>query len=382
MGTVSQSENQPVKKGISINSIYESIDSLSKMQFTEKEDALFTFFEGSLLAGACGDALGYPIEFISIQDIQSMYGKDGITEMDINGVSNLALISDDTQMDIYTAQGLINGHKKHCGFNEMIQEIHKSYYRWYITQQRNLSERMKTVYPLNEIEQDELITPSTKRSLCSRRAPGCTCLSALSSGKLGTKHHAINDSKGCGGVMRVAPIGMYFWKSPEEAYRYGEAASALTHSHKLGYQSGGALAMILAYIFNQHTLRESIQMTIDFMKTQPYTQEMIDVIKKAVEVADHRLEGERAFSILGEGWVGEEALAIALWAALMYPDDLKKALLLSVNHSGDSDSTGCICGYIMGALLGTEAIPQEWLSVLELKDLIVKQAKEIYSMVK
>ena len=40
------------------------------------------------------------------------------------------------------------------------------------------------------------------------RAPGNTCLSAVRAGVTGTVMHAINPSKGCGAVMRTAPIGL------------------------------------------------------------------------------------------------------------------------------------------------------------------------------
>lgn len=78
----------------------------------------------------------------------------------------------------------------------------------------------------------------------------------------------------------------------------------------------------------------------------------------AVNVAAKGPEYANAFSSLGQGWVGEEAVAIAVWAALLYPKDLKSAVVKAVNHSGDSDSTGAVCGYIVGTALGEEAIPK------------------------
>ena len=57
----------------------------------------------------------------------------------------------------------------------------------------------------------------------------------------------------------------------------------------------------------------------------------------------------------------EEALAMADYAALAHsgPDELLDALALWVTHSGDSDSTGAICGNILGALHGEKALPPE-----------------------
>ncbi|GAA3801300.1 hypothetical protein GCM10023083_40520 [Streptomyces phyllanthi] len=67
---------------------------------------------------------------------------------------------------------------------------------------------------------------------------------------------------------------------------------------------------------------------------------------------------------LGAGWVAEEALAIAVYCALVAPR-VADALLLSVNHSGDSDSTGSICGNLLGARHGDHGLPQEWLERIE-----------------
>ena len=62
-------------------------------------------YRGCLLGGAAGDALGYPVEFLSLTDIQEQYGPAGITSYTLqNGV---AQISDDTQMTLFTANGLL-----------------------------------------------------------------------------------------------------------------------------------------------------------------------------------------------------------------------------------------------------------------------------------
>lgn len=80
---------------------------------------------------------------------------------------------------------------------------------------------------------------------------------------------------------------------------------------------------------------------------------------------------------LGGAWVAEEALAIALYCALVAQDDLERALLLSVNHSGDSDSTGAMCGNILGTLHGESSLPTPWLTPLEGRDTIIELADDL-----
>ena len=64
---------------------------------------------GCLFGGAVGDALGYPVEFMGEKAIFSQYGNRGIQEYELDPVSGKALISDDTQMTLFTANGLLVG---------------------------------------------------------------------------------------------------------------------------------------------------------------------------------------------------------------------------------------------------------------------------------
>lgn len=82
---------------------------------------------------------------------------------------------------------------------------------------------------------------------------------------------------------------------------------------------------------------------------------------------------------IGQGWVAEETLAIAIYCSLKYSDDFDKAIIASVNHSGDSDSTGAVTGNILGAYLGLKSIPQKYLDNLELKDVILEIADDLYN---
>ncbi len=74
--------------------------------------------------------------------------------------------------------------------------------------------------------------------------------------------------------------------------------------------------------------------------------------------------------------MAEEALAIAVYAALSFPEDLRAALVLAANHSGDSDSTAAICGNLLGAVLGEEALPADWLAELEGRATITQLADD------
>ena len=98
------------------------------------------------------------------------------------------------------------------------------------------------------------------------------------------------------------------------------------------------------------------------------------IINEAIALSDNNERDLVNIHQLGEGWVGEEALAIALYSCLKYPDDFSQALIVSVNHKGDSDSTGAIAGNILGAWIGYEAMEAKWKEKLELSDEILEIA--------
>lgn len=74
--------------------------------------------------------------------------------------------------------------------------------------------------------------------LYSRRAPGNTCISAIKYEELGTVGNPVNDSKGCSGIMRVAPLTLHYRNLERKALDMeGAEIAALTHGHSLGYMS-------------------------------------------------------------------------------------------------------------------------------------------------
>ncbi|MCL2153676.1 MAG: ADP-ribosylglycohydrolase family protein, partial [Oscillospiraceae bacterium] len=224
------------------------------------------------------------------------------------------------------------------------------------------------------------------KELNHKRAPGNTCISALTSEKIGTIEEPINDSKGCGSVMRVAPVGIYL--DSNTSFDIGAKTGAITHGHPLGYLSSGLLALIITKIINtdKENLEEIIKESLDDMNlkneyNKKYVNELNDIITKAIELSNNSTDTVIAIAELGEGWVAEEALAIAVYCALKNKSDFSQAIIDAVNHNGDSDSTGAITGNIIGAYLGYNNIPKNLVEDLELKDVILEIAKDLVSMV-
>ena len=324
---------------------------------------------GCLIGGAAGDALGFAVEFSTYNGIVYRYGKDGICNYDLT--DGKAIISDDTQMTLFTADGILR-----CvmdGSRDYLKYIHRSYLDWLKTQKGRESVPVPDCSPLLNVPE-----------LNAHRAPGNTCLGALSSGTAGTVDRPINDSKGCGGVMRVAPIGLLGDKkmSIDDADMLAAQAAALTHGHDLGYIPAAALAHIIRLTVNGADLKYAVCDSIEAMKrlfpSAPHLDEFTDICEAAIELSGGNMPDLSAIKKLGEGWVAEETLAIAIYCALKYENDFERAIIASVNHDGDSDSTGAVTGNILGAYLGVNRIPHKFIDNLELKNLIEDTAINLY----
>ena len=179
--------------------------------------------------------------------------------------------------------------------------------------------------------------------LFNRRAPGNTCISAIENGANGTIDEPINQSKGSGGIMRVAPIGLYFdgkKYTSDEIAMIGAETAALTHGHELGYIPAAALVHILHLISHNEDI-SLLEAVIDTKKAllrlfadKTHLKDLILLIDRAVALANKNLDDLEAIRELGQGWVAEETLAIAIYCSLKYSDDFDKAIIASVNHSG------------------------------------------------
>ncbi|MHB8908646.1 MAG: ADP-ribosylglycohydrolase family protein [Syntrophales bacterium] len=342
-------------------------------------------FAGCLLGGAVGDALGAPVEFMSSQEIRKKYGINGIANFD-SAFGKVGTITDDTQMTLFTAEGLLRAHCRwrHRGIGPIHDSmVHRAYNRWLFTQ--------------GEVPEGEIYVPRdgwllTIQELHSRRAPGNSCLSALKSGRMGTIEQPINNSKGCGGVMRAAPVGLYgavaseyFRGSGKEivaVFDLGCNVAAITHGHPSGYLPAGVFAAIIYALLSGQTLLEAIKATIPLLMKMKGHEETLKAITQATDSPKNGAirPGPDVIERMGGGWVGEEALAISLYCALSSEGDFSKGVRLAVNHGGDSDSTGSITGNILGAMHGKQAIPEEWLDQLERRDVVEAVADDLLTL--
>ena len=167
----------------------------------------------------------------------------------------------------------------------------------------------------------------------------------------------------------------------------GESAE-ITHLHPLGFIPAALMAHVIYRLaLDEQPSREGLKQYIrEGMTTMKrlYPQypddlkALDDLMEHAIMLSYTTMSDVNNIESLGGGWVGDEALAIAFYCALKHFDNFEEAMIAAVNHAGDSDSTGAVTGNILGVAIGYEAIPQFFKVDLEMHDLILHMADDLY----
>src|SRR5262245_56638117 len=322
-------------------------------------------FQGSFLGLAIGDALGYPTEFLSLPQIHQRYGPRGI--QDLKG--NPALHSDDTQTSMAVARSLIDAGQD--GVENWMEALVRELLAW-----------------LRSPEND--------------RAPGNTTIKGCERLETGVSwtDSGLPESKSCGAIMRIAPIGLYYHSDPSELRLAAWASSLATHAHPTALVSAEVTAFCVYWAVagvapSEYEERakalqpESVQAWEPILGkswdragyaspkeylTQGWKELLFEVDKIAQATAK---DSSDICEILGGGSGADEALACALACVLRFPKDYAEAIKLCANTGGDSDSIASIAGAISGAYLGHNAVPKDWRKRIENRQLLVDLAKQL-----
>lgn len=307
--------------------------------------------QGCLLGGAVGDALEYPVEFDSYKNIISSFGKEGISFENFGEIKVEA--SDDTQMTLFTAEGLLME-------GNLLDNVWECYQEWLDTQFKK--------------DKSELgYQPTSKlmdyTEMYASRAPGNTCISSISYNERGTLEKPLNNSKGCGGVMRIAPVGLII-QDELECMKVAGQISTLTHGHIMSTMASALMAEI---IHNEYmgkdietAINDALKTFEKYFKDAPLFNDFIKLQHQALIQTKNSKSDFENITDLGEGWVAEETLAIALYASVKYQDSPQKAVEVAVNHNGDTDSTGALTGQILGTALGDQCFPQSFIENIDI----------------
>jgi ADP-ribosylglycohydrolase len=184
--------------------------------------------------------------------------------------------------------------------------------------------------------------------------------------------------------MRIAPVALFMhaaWTGDEaEGHVYcfdlGCSLAGITHGHQSGRLPAGVLSLVMLRILQGADLPLAIRAAKEVLCVRQDSQETLKAVESAERAALLNLPAHRAIQKIGEGWVAEEALAIALYCGLT-AKSFEEGVIAAVNQNGDSDSTGAIAGNLLGLVWGEGAIPQRWLEQLELHNVIQAVADDL-----
>ena len=326
---------------------------------------------GCLVGGAVGDALGAAVEFDSLAAIRRRHGSAGVRELE-RCYGGIGRFTDDTQMTLFTAEGLLR-----AAGDGLAPEvaIERALWRWLWTQGDPVPRRLAA-------HADGWLFAA--ETLHAPRAPGNTCLSALRArvrarSEQQPLRRPLNSSKGCGGVMRVAPAGIVAARLDLDPWTLGCDAARLTHEHPAGWDTAGLFAEIIATVLDGADLARAVTQVWARRRDACHLDTRLAIDAALTLVRTGEPADAAKVESLGAGWVAEEALAIALYCALA-AESVEDALSLAVTHSGDSDSTGAIVGNLLGAARGAAALPPRWVAPLEFGDGLVTIADDLTAL--
>lgn len=280
----------------------------------------------AILVGlAVGDALGWPVEFKSLAEIKAIYGPEGIRELPAP-----AEYTDDTQMTIALAEGLLDAGVD-ADLDAQMNAVGNRFVAW-------LKRQSDPGYA---------------------RAPGTASMTGATQFARGVPWRLSGglDSKGCGAAMRVAPIGYLYQHRPERLREVAAASALITHRHPTAVAAAVAAAFLVKFALDGVPIHRMVH-EVDAV-TRGISDEFSNTLLHIGHVAGWTDE-EAAMRHIGAGWVGDQAVALALYCVVRYPDDYAGGIRRAANLTGDSDSVANIAGGILAARLGMEAIPAGW----------------------
>lgn len=299
-------------------------------------------FEGTLLGLAAGDALGTTVEFQSPGSFRPL--------TDIVGRGPFSLKrgqwTDDTSMALCLAESLVI-----CkGFDAKDQM--DRYVRW--SEEGYLSSNGRCFD----------IGSTTSRSLWAYEKTGNPFSGPTHAGAAGN-----------GSLMRLAPVPLFFAKSPELAIRMSAKSSRTTHGALTCLDAcrfyGGLIVGAVQGASKEELLSERYAPATGIWEQMPLCPEIDEIARGSYKIKEPP-------KIVGDGYV-VKALEAALWA-FNKSTNFKDGCLLAVNLGDDADTTGAIYGQLAGAYYGVESIPKDWRDCLALTDFIRKLADDLYTL--
>ena len=317
---------------------------------------------GCALGCAAGDALGAPWTYTAQRMILRKQ-PDGVRELTehLGAIGNASAIG---QQSVFVLNGLLRAtvHSRLHGSASEAESVRGALQQWVVAQ--GATEPVVRPDPL-----------AADARLRTQRFPDEATLTALGTwdGQAGLPPPAAapNQATGAVAAARAALVGLHA-DTPAAAAELGISIGVLTHGHPDGYLPAAAAAAMVAALGDGQTLAESVQSALTELKAWEGSENTVEALQQALELAERGPIPARALESLGSARTGPSTLGSAVAAALAHPESFADAVALAATHSGDSAATAALCGSLLGAARGADAVPQRWLDELELGDLLAE----------
>lgn len=340
-------------------------------------------FRGAMIGGACGDALGFPLQELSVCRIQHKYGPFGLRTLVRNGqCGNVAPVTVNTQMALATIDGLLWTDAKKL---DEAEGLYRGYMRWFYSQTGEEPRRGQRTWMRRQPHEREICLVREK-FMHARRKPEEGLLNAFSGELMGSVKNKVNENKGSGALGRVVPIGLLYAGDGKAAFSAGVRAAAFSHSTPVAYYAAGALAALIACLAGGMTLPKSLERIHRLLNKTHKADSITTLLSAAQQQANDQPAGRGnvwayidSIHSLGTGDQADEALAISVYAA-MAVDDPMDAIIAAANHNGNSPTTAALTGAIEGVRFGTDFMPAYWKDLVEGKDVILGLADKLHHL--
>ncbi|WP_051276601.1 ADP-ribosylglycohydrolase family protein [Desulfovirgula thermocuniculi] len=183
-------------------------------------------------------------------------------------------------------------------------------------------------------------------------------------------------SFGNGAAMRVAPVGLFYYRDTVRLREVAFLSAQITHAHFLGKEGAAlqAFAVALAVIYGPSGSPEDLLERMGAFVTERVYRDKLEKMKDLLGAAD---PAEVAVH-LGNGIEAFNSVPAAICCFLRHPGSFEEAVTEAVGLGGDADTIASMTGAISGAWLGIEAIPVEWTAKLENRDYIEELAVRLW----
>lgn len=329
-------------------------------------------YRGCFLGMAVGDAMGYTVDEMSLQEIRAEYGPAGLLGYDLR--NDTAAVTSYTQIAAFVTNGLL----------------------LYITRGKPGTQTQYVTLALREWLKRQHFPRDPARSSCwvaqipelrRKLCRDARMQDALRLDRLGTPEKPVNSANSPGAILSGAVMGLFFDPArmdPPEIGKLTVQIVSLTHGGPEAILSAAVLAYVVAGLIQapEESLKNQFTFAIDAVQHQfsgqfSEAKYLAQKLRKAITMAENPyantvMDMEDLYC-----QTSGDCLAGAMYACLASNQDFDTAMITAVNHSGRSAAVAAITGAILGALLTEDALPEFYMESLEAADVLRTLADDL-----